>query len=259
MGLMDAVYLRQKLDLLATDNLRRAEGRARDDLLDVSRTLEAEARRMNVPDFVAVSLLRRADILSALARYGEAIESLDSARTALRGLRQHDLLVSLLTKKADAFVRLADGRNASATSAEGIALVEAYRYKVSSQYLQSAYLRFRIGLYASGVRAAFELGDRVAMLQRMELSKSRAILRQQPGEAVPAADAARVEEQFTAVCAQIDAARARGLVPDELLMKRRTLWDLLVIRRAADRADRMPTFDLDAVQATLTAEEAVLS
>src|SRR6201989_1169304 len=97
---MDAVYLRQQLDLLATDNLRRADGEPRDDLLTRSRTLEAEARRLNVPDFIAVSLLRRADILAALQRDRQAIESLDLARVALRGLRPHDLLVSLLTKQA---------------------------------------------------------------------------------------------------------------------------------------------------------------
>ncbi len=255
---MDAVSLRQKLDSLATDNLRRSDGDARDDLLDTSLTLEAEARRINVPDFVAVSLLRRADILLALKRHGEAIDSLDRERLALGSLRQHDLLVSVLTKKAEAFARMKDWTNASATCEEGINLVEAYRYKVSSQYMQSAYLRFRIGLYAWGVRSAFELGHYALMLQRMELSKCRSIVRHHRQETATAEDVHQGEEPFKRVCAEIDLARERGTVSDELLMKRRTLWDLLVIGRGRERDEEAPPFDLDAVQAALTADEAIL-
>jgi hypothetical protein len=255
---MDAVSLRQKLDSLATDNLRRAEGEPRDDLLDVSRTLEAEARRLNVPDFIAVSLIRRADILLALKRDREAIDVLDSARLALGRLRQHDLVVSLLAKKAEADARMKNWARASATCDEGITLVEAHRYKVSSQYMQSAYLRFRIGLYATGVRAAFELGDHALMLQRMELSKCRSIIRRHAQEPTPADAPTDSEEQFKKVCAQIDTARERGRVSDELLMKRRTLWDLLLIARARQRNEQPPPFHLGAVQAALDPDEAIL-
>jgi CHAT domain-containing protein len=255
---MDAVALRQQLDSLATENLRRADGEARDDLLDASVRLEAEARRINVPDFVAVSLLRRADILLAVKRYGEALDALDRARLALGTLRQHDLLVSLLAKKADAYGRMKDWPRASSTCEEGITLVEAHRYKVSTQYMQSAYLRFRIGLYAWGVRAAFELDDHALMLQRMELSKCRSIVHRREQGPSAAEDSTHSEQQFRRVCAQIDAARERGAVPDELLMMRRTLWDLLLIARAAERDERSLPFDLAAVEAVLEADEAIL-
>ena len=254
---MDAVFLRQKLDALATDNQLRSDGESRDDLLDMSRTLEAEARRMNVPDFVAVALMRQADILAAVKRHREAIAALDLARAALGGLRQHDLLVSLLAKKADACARMNDWPTTSAVCEEGISLVEAYRYKVSTQYLQSAYLRFRIGLYSWGVRAAYELGDRALMLSRMELSKCRSLLR--PNEEPRAAeDVKTAEARFKQICTQIDAARGRGVVLDELLMKRRTLWDLLLIARSRDRHDTTAPFDLAALQASLDADETIL-
>src|SRR5262249_56726278 len=105
-------------------------------------------------------------------RHADAITALRSAERALGTLRQEDLKVYILSGLAEAHANLGDWNAVSEICAEGIGLVEAYRNRVSGQYLQSSYLSSRIGLYNLGVRAAYERGDYETMLHRAELSKA---------------------------------------------------------------------------------------
>jgi CHAT domain-containing protein len=260
MGLMDSINLRQELDLLSTEYQRRIRAnQSVTDLLPRAAGLEASARHLNIPDFVAVALMRRAEILNSLGCDQEVIALLEQARQVLGDWREQDLGVRVLALLAEAYAHRADWGQVSVLCEEGIALVEKFRYKVSSQYLQSAYLRYRIGLYAHGVRAAYELGDFELMLQRAELSKCRSLLREQGNEGVEGGAKSTLSQKFTEVCTQIDAARGRGRDVRELLVKRRTLWDLLAIERLKNRSrGDIPKFTVANLQSTLGPDESVL-
>ena len=259
-GLMDAVFLRQELDSLAIENTRLPADAPRDELLATAAELEIEARRLGIADLIAAALMRRADVLISAGRYAEAIAGLDEARKALGELRQHDLLVFILNKQASAYAQLQNWQGVSTVCEEGIELVETYRYKVTAQYQQSAYLRYRIGLYTLGVRAAYELGKDALMLERAELAKCRSVLRYQKPATATTEEQKQVEVQFREVCEKIDAVqRKEGKVPALLLQKRRTLWDLLTIRRFKMRGrDSLSEFKLESVQAALDEDEAIV-
>ncbi|GAC1350438.1 MAG: hypothetical protein NVSMB27_32970 [Ktedonobacteraceae bacterium] len=258
-GSMDAIYLRQDIDRL---NMAWRSGQETyHDLLLASSEFETEARRLGVPDILAKVLIQRANIQLASGCDLEAITVLKEADQALDSLRQYDLKVSIYAGLAEAYAHLQDWQMVSAKCEQGITLVEKYRYKVSGPYLQSAYLRSRIGLYARGVQAAYERQEYPLMLQRAELSKCRSVLCYGEKSPVAAEEEIQTEQQFHQVCQQIDAARATGNAHglDLLLAKRRTLWDLLLIQRAqARRGDPFPEFNLAAVQAALDDDEAVV-
>ncbi|MGH2556208.1 MAG: hypothetical protein ACRDHO_10885, partial [Actinomycetota bacterium] len=231
----DILAVRLEMDALATENRWRPADEPRDDLLARAEALEEAARRLGHPEVLGGSLLRRADILLSAKRFPQAIEALREAREALGELRQHDLGVRALGMLAEAHAGLEDWQAADRVCQEGIGLAESFRYKVTAPYLQSAYLRPRIGLYTIGVRAAYELGDVDRMLERAELSKSRAVLSYSGTEPVEEVDR-DLDSEFRRVCEQVDQAQGRGKVPDELLQKRRALWDLLFTQRFKGKA-----------------------
>jgi CHAT domain-containing protein len=257
-GVPDIVQLRIELDALATENDSRPSPGPRDDLLARALELERAARSLGQPDMIGASLLRRADVLIASGRLDEAIEPLDAAREALGDARRQDLQVTALARLAE--IHAAEGRwpEVDAVCREGIAIVESFRYRVTAPYLQSAYLRSRIGLYSFGVRAAYELGDLAGLLERAELSKSRAALGYAAG-APPEIDEDQVREEFRVAADEVSEAERRGQVSEEALQKRRMLWDLLSISRFGEREGQGPAgFDLSRVQAALDPDEAVL-
>lgn len=229
-------------------------------LLADSAEIEAEARRLQMPEMIARILLQRGRILSAGGRYREALDNLTKADEALGDRRQHDLKVSILAAQADAHSGRHAWKSAMQICTKGIALVEHYRHRVNAQYLQGSYLRSRIGLYAQGVRAAYVLEDHDRMIEWAELSKCRSVLRQRDTDASAGDDERHIEEQFLRVCGQIDDARKtdRTAMLPTLLAKRRTLWDLLLIQRNAKRSGSLPLFDSVSLKAALAADEAVL-
>ncbi len=258
-SLMDAVYLYQ--DIVKLDIESRLEQTSCDDLLSASSEFEDEARRLGDQLLLTNVLLQRSDILLANQRYPEAIAALTAADQALGNLRQHDLKVSVYAKLAEAHACLKDWRAVSEICEKGISLVETYRYEVNGQYLQSAYFRSRIGLYARGAQAAYERKDYQQMLLWAELSKCRSVLRRRQESSTPSEEEKRTDREFRQVCQQIDAARAagNGKAPDALLAKRRILWDLLLIQRAEIKTKgAFPEFNLAAVQAALDPDEAAL-
>ncbi len=166
-GLMDSVYLCQDIDAL--DAALRSPGASSRDLLPQAAEIEAEARRIGVPDLISKGLLQRSKILLADGRCAEAISVLRTAEQVLGKLRQDDLKVAFFGGLAEAHARLGQWETVAKICEEGIRLVEIYRREVSGQYLRSAYLRSRINLYAYGVRAAFEEGQYETMLRWAEL------------------------------------------------------------------------------------------
>lgn len=254
-GSQDAVFLGR--DIAELDAALRA-GRPADELLRYATEIEAEARRLRIPEAVAKALTQQADVLLGVGRYAKALaaaRAAEDARAALGGGRP-DLAVGSLARQAEAHAGLGDWAAVSAVCGRGILLAESLRDNVSPPYLQGAYLRSWIGLYTRGVEAAYARGDYPLLFERAELSKGRSVLRYGPA---PAAPGESLEQQFRRACEEVDAARAAGAgrVPEPLLAKRRTLWDLLLIRRGRERAE-IPAFDLDRVRASLAADEAAL-
>jgi CHAT domain-containing protein len=259
-GSMDVIFLRQDFDKLGA--LLRFKNRQFDDkLLEYSAEIETEARRLAVPEAIAKVLIQRSEIFIAGQCYPEAMAALGEADQALGQLRPYDLKVAIYAHKAEALGHMEDWPAVISICTEGIRLTEPYRYKASGQYLQSAYLRSRIGLYSWGVKAAYECHDHALMLEWAELSKCRSVLRYQQQQLVPTGTLDRTEKEFQRICQQIDTARARegGNEPTELLKKRRTLWDLLLIQRNQNRSTAtIPEFSIKAIQSALAEDEAVL-
>ena len=264
---MDAVDLQRKLARLAEDNLQRAAREPRDDLLRRALGLEDMARRMGNAACVAAAMRSRADVLLTLNRNVDAVGVLAQAGCELTASRRSDdtergdQLVTVLASLAEAQGRLGRWSDLYSTCAAGIPIVEHLRSGISPLYVQSAYLRFGIGLYAWGARAACELGRIDQMLEWAELSKSRATLRyQQPA---PAGDS-RIggsEHDFRQLDGRINRLRASGQeVPAELVVHRRQLWDAMYTQRFQRHDGELTAtlFRIKAIQALLDPDEAVL-
>ena len=276
------------LQRLSVDRRRaRAEGRAPTALLPVAERLVADARRHGDRQLIALALLRQAALLTDLERDDEAVAVLENARRELGDAREHDLQVDIFGRLASINAGRGRWRTVSTICAQGIALAERYRGNVSAQYAQSSYLQSRVGLYAHGVRAAYELGDADLMLRRAELFKARGLLRARPAERGAGATGGPPQRMadFLEVSAAVDDLRRRldsldtqppALAPPHpevgtqraalreelqaLLFRRRMLWDLLTIERVRDTtAAGSPDFSLEAAQAALDPDEAVLS
>jgi CHAT domain len=256
MGLADDIItVRRNLSRLALDHQGRPPGDPRDDLLQRAASAEKEARRLCNRQLVAITLLQRAELLLAVDRARDAISVLEEAQKVLGDLRKHDLRVRALGHLAEAHGRLKEWRTVSAVCDEGIALVERYRYKLSAEYLASAYLRSRIGLYSWGVRAAYELKRYDLAIERAELSKCRLILSNlsRRGRAASREDAER-ESEFRNLCRDITE-YPLGQAPEHLLARRAVLWDWMNIGSSASSFGK---FSLEAIQALLRPDEAIL-
>ena len=250
----DVITVRRQLSRVSLEHLERAPGDSRDDLLASVTSAEKEARRLRRPDLIAITLLQRSELLLAAVRVREAIDVLQQAGQALGALRQDDLRVQISSRLAEAYARFEDWRRVSEVCGEGIALVEKYRFKLSAEYLASAYLRSRIGLYSWGVRSAYELGKYEVMIERAELSKCRSILGRAAGHDKRSSEASETEDEFRMLCEQISS-YPKDEIPEHLLARRQTLWDLMAVR---DSGVQPQPFNLAAVQSKLRPDEAIL-
>jgi CHAT domain-containing protein len=228
------------LDRLALDHERRPPGADRGDLLELARVTRREAELLNLPEFAGLAALREGQLLLAAGDARAAIAPLEEATRRLGG----DLHARALALISDALIVLGEMRRALEICTEGIELIERDRDKTSAAYMQGAYLRGTIALYANGVRAAWELGDERA-LAWTERSKGRML----PELRLTATQ----REQLVALGERIE--RASGDAEAELRRRRRALFDRLL---AAARGKR-PEFDVGAVQAALAPGQRAVS
>lgn len=258
--------MRRHLAALSLQNLQRPRGQSRQDLLQTAHKLESEARRARLPELIAEVLWKRADfLLGAMpdpqvpdSHQDEAIEVLTQALSELGDRRRHDLQVYIRVVLARAHAIRKDWSAVDRVCAEGIERVEQHRYGVSAPYLQSAYMRDRADLYTLGARAAYELGEGSRALHRAELCKARTLLRQcarGPEREAPPETLRTLVAELRDVSRQLGA--ATGGQREELLHKRRELWDRIFIRRAQGGA-ALPEFSIEKVQRVLSTDEAVL-
>jgi hypothetical protein len=213
MGLMETEFLRRRLDKAELDNQSRPANAARDDLFKIAHFVEREARHLQFPAIILRAMVTRAAILRDAQRLDEAIALLEDARHELGS--EPDVIdrrIFLLGRLAEAYALVADWQNCSTICGEGIQLAEELRrgdrpcprYS-DDAFFESAYLRFRIGLYAYGALAAFHLGDMALLLIRAELSKCRPALRYgaDVGDTAPTFSLAAVQamlDEDEAVC-----------------------------------------------------------
>ena len=231
------------LERLDLENRRRDPEQDRADLLDLAQRTKADAELLAVPDIVAAANMRMAEIQKAMGSVDRALEALDTALTALRGLREQDLKVRVLALRAECQAEIGDWPAVNATCDDGIEIVEKYRYRVSSTYLKSTYLRSRIGLYSLGVRAAAEIGDTASMLERAELSKCRGISGANPKQAsdLDRLNRAELVDRFHQTNEKLERAIKRGERTPALIAERRLLWDLISIATERGRGHHGPS------------------
>jgi CHAT domain-containing protein len=256
MGLADDITaICRDLSRLTLDHQSRAAGEPRDDLLQRAASTEKEARHLSNRPLIALALLHQAELLLAVNRARETISVCEQAMEALGDLRKDDLRVRALGHLAESYVRLENWQSVSSVCAEGIALVEKYRYKVSADYLASAYLRSRIGLYSWGVRAAYELKQYELAIERAELSKCRLILRNRSRDNRDHSPmSAQREAEFRELCREI-ATFPVGEAPEYLVARRAILTDWMNI----GYKDSTPAkFRLQAIMSLLRSDEAIL-
>lgn len=249
--------LRNALDVIQSEHLSRPPPASRDDLIERTRALGQEALAINIPQFAAVAGLRRAEMQIALERWDDALASLHVARRHIDSLAAHEHGVFLLRMEAQAYAGLGQWESVRRVCADGIAIVEPSRERISPLTLQSSYLRFRIGLYELAVRAEIEAGDVDAALRVAELVKCRSLSRS-AGVRQSSGDTGLIAA-YRKVCEQIDQVIAAGGQTEQLLAKRRSLWHLIQISRVAQHDQTDDPVSLQQLQAVLATDEAVVS
>ncbi len=256
---MDATLrLRLQLDSVRTEHLSRPKGEPRGDLIERLDDLRRQSLESNIPEFVAVALLRTAEI--HLDR-GDAVAALTILAELQKGASGRDgnsREIDVLVRRAQAHAALEQWPEASAVCKEGIETVEVLRRKVTPLALQSAYLRFKIDLYEIGVRAAYELGDYEEALRRAELAKCATARRIQRDALSETGEQEEQRAQYRTICEQLDDAHLTADARAQLLARRRVLWDLLSIHRFREASDATSEHDLDASYNRLRSEEALL-
>jgi len=234
-------------------------GESPEPLLAEAMSLAEEARRLNDRRLAGSVLDIQGDLLLQLGHQDEAVQAWREANVNAAQAGHLEDALYMLTKIAGAFAAQGDHAAVSAACGEAIDLVERYRYNLSPTYQQSAFLQQKIHFYFLGVFSAYKMGDYDLMLRRMELSKARASLRtllQRPVEGADAGSEA-LEKEIREINAALDGADAEAA--KALRARRRTLWDLLAIRRAeANRQQLPPEFSLGAVQEALEPDEAAV-
>ncbi len=262
MSMSAPIRVARALERLDLENRRRGPDDNRDDLLDLAHSTRADAELLGVPDLIAVAMSRTGEIHLARGETADALAALDDALTALGDLREQDIRVRILALRAECQARLGDWQAVDQTCGDGIAIVERYRYRVSSTYLRSSYLRSRIALYSLGVRAAAETGDIATMVERAELSKCRGLVGDTTGRAddLEGLDRNELSDRFHRLNERIEKGRQRGDVPSKMLAERQLLWDLIAIatNRQHGGGNDLGIVSLERVQASLADRQAVI-
>lgn len=235
-------------------------GESAESLLHEAKSLLAEARRMHAERIAGLILDVQADLLLQLGRFTDAVATWRAASEAALNAGFMDDALDRLTSLLGACAERQEHALVSQVCGEAIDLIERNRYKVSPEYLQGAFLQKKVHFYVLGALSAYKLSNYDLMLQRMELAKARASLRQflQRPAQVDRAEVDELEKELRQINMALQDADSETV--QALRAKRRILWDLRSIQRAeANRRQFTPGFSLKAVQSTLSPDEAVIN
>jgi len=156
-------------------------------------------------------------------------------------------------------------KEASEAAGQAIDLIERDRYRVNAPFQQAALLATHADVFAIGVFSAWKSGAYDSMLQRMELSKARASVRElfltgARGTAGLDQELSTLNDAIHALDQQVrgDAVGERNRQAQQALRRQRLqLWDRRAIARR-DPVAEVPPVTLAGVQALLEPDEAVI-
>jgi CHAT domain-containing protein len=209
----------------------------------------------------AATIRTYTDVAAALPLFEQAYaQAVDVA-----GKQAADLAIQAASQLAMGQAGLGDLAKSSYWAGQAIDLIERDRYRVNAPFQQAAYLAPHVPVFTAGVFSAFRLGDYDTMLQRMELSKARASIRQLfPAIAAsagnppdgPGADAASLEQELRELSAAIHRPAPAAEV-DDLRARRLQVWDLRAMARRDPHAVT-PQVTVTGIQALLGPDEAIV-
>ena len=249
-----------------TCNQRAAAGQDMDDLLAAVGKLEAQADTLNSPEYEAKTRLERAYLLGHLGRGADMIPVAREARSRLLAGRaaslssfaqshQRHLYLDSLKREAMGRIMTGDFEGSLKICEETVRDFETQRYRVNSEYRQSALLSYVSDFYTWAVFSAFRLKRWDEMLEAIELIKARSAIRSRLMPDKPERLNLDLLREFDAVNADLE----RAPNNENFKVKRRQLWDLLSIAHAQDgESGEIPAPGVATVQAALDEDEALI-
>ncbi|HWF47007.1 MAG TPA: CHAT domain-containing protein [Bryobacteraceae bacterium] len=249
-----------------TCNQRAANGQNMDDLLAAVARLEAEAATLNSPEYEAKTRLEHAYILLKLGRGAELGPVSREARVRLLAGRaaslssfaqshQRELYLDSLKREAMACMMTGDFAASLNLCEETIRDFETQRYRVNSQFRQSALLSYVAEFYTWAAFSAFKLKRWDNMLEAIDLIKARSAIRSRLIPDAPERLNSKLQSEFESV----NAALQREPGNESLKNRRRQLWDLVSITNTQDDGgSKIPALSVAALQEALAENEALI-
>lgn len=238
--------------------------------LDVVAGLRELAQALGSRLHVARAENETAYLLLALGRHAEVAAHTDAAVRSLVGNATPQLAAFASAHERESYLT-AIGFAARALAGQGrhedvLALcepvirdIEGERAKVSSPYLQSAFLATRAELYELAAAAAYKAQRWDLLLAITELLKAKSALRSRLTPTAATAADGDVDSRLRDVDATLAAARPDPEMQRELLEQRRWLVTARAIARARSAATALPEVSVAAVQQALRPDEAAVS
>jgi CHAT domain-containing protein len=239
-----------------------------EDLLARLDQIQEAAAALKMPLYDAKVLLERAYVMQALARAADVLPLVEAARAKLLGDRPASLgsftqgfersyYLDAFSNQAMAQIVLKDFEGVLTTCEEVIRDFETERYRVNSQFRQSAILNAVVNFYKWAAFAAFKLSRWDSMLEAIELIKARSAIHSRLLPEAPDLSESDLAREFEQVSKALEQSGAEA-EPD-LVARRRHLWDLLAIVRARGAtAKDMPALTVAAVQSAVAEDEALI-
>ena len=255
----------------ATDKLQSA-GQPVEPVLGMLDQLEPLVKAIQMPLYEAKWTLACCYTQMAAGENQKALDAAEQARTTpLSGkpaglssfgqTYEHALYLEALLQKMRALMMLGRLKEGLQVCLETIADFEESRYRVNSPLRQSSLLKSTVEFYTGAAFAAFKLQEWDTLLQVTELVKARSAIRSRLNGDVPELETKALSEQFERITLALQDPRNRqdAAKVEDLKAQRRDVWDLLAIARArAAGAAQPPLLSVEAVQAVLARDEAVV-
>ena len=247
-------------------NERAAAGQPMDDLLVAVGKLEAEAERLGNSLYRAKTRLGRAYILYHLGRGADLRPVAKEARQLLLDGRPASLssfaqaferyyYLESLRRDVEGAIMTVDHESALQICEETIRDFETQRYRVNSEYRQSALLSSVSSFYTWAAFAAFKLERWDNMLEAIDLIKAHSAIRNRLIPEAPRDAGLELNAKFEQVNGELNTDPNNA----ELKEKRRQLWDLLSIARGREQPSAdAPQLSVTSLQAALAADEAMI-